>query len=342
MDNKDTQSTTSQPAPETLQVASDETVTQTATTPEATVKKTTAAKKLSYRPSHKSTFIGIAVVVLFLAVNMAGIAFLMRSEADAQEQLIDNGVTLSSDTLSQLGVNREPAGEATELTVGPNSTFRGNVDIGKDVSIGGNLQLNSAFVANEARLTNLQAGEVQLEELNVNGDGTFSTLSLRQDLTVVGTSRLQGQLVVSGLATINNSLNVAGNLAVGGTLSARTFEANNLTSGDRLTVGGHIITRGNAPGVSRGGAVGSNGTVSISGSDTAGTVAVNIGVGASAGVLASVSFVRNYDATPRVVVTPIGRSVPGLYVNRTAAGFTISTSGALSPGGYAFDYIIMQ
>lgn len=328
------------PEPTELHVSDDQPVTSTASGQAVT--QTKANKKRTYRPSHKATFLGIGAIILFLAVNVGGLMWLLQRQADAEDQLVTGGVTLSGDTLDTLGVNREPTGQATRLTVGPDATFRGEVVVAGDISIGGNMQLNSDFVAQNARLTKLQAGEVQLEQLNVNRDGTMSTLNLRNDLNVAGTTRLQGQAVFAQLVTVNNNLNVAGNLAVGGTLSARTFEANNLTSGGTLTIGGHIITRGAAPGVARGGAVGGAGTVSISGSDAAGTVAVNMGVGGSPGMLASVSFSRAYASIPRVIVTPIGRPVPELYINRTSTGFTISTGSTLSPGGYAFDYIVMQ
>lgn len=311
--------------------------------PSDEVKQVAGRKRPSYKPSHKATFIGIGFIVVFLSINAAGLAWLLRSETEAQQELINNGVTLSSETLAELGVNREPVGEAAELTVGPNATFRGDLTVAENVSIGGNLQINSAFVAQEAQITNLQASEVQLEELNVNGDGTLSTLNVRENLNVNGTARFDGQAIYSQLVTINNSLNVAGNLAVGGVLSVRTFEANNLTSGGVLTVGGHIVTRGSTPKVTKGGAaLGSAGTVSISGSDAAGTVAVNIGTGAGTGLLASVTFVRSYNKTPRVLITPNGGPVPGMYINRTSTGFTISTSSALSPGGYAFDFFVVE
>lgn len=87
---------------------------------------------------------------------------------------------------------------------------------------------------------------------------------------------------------------------------------------------------------------GSNGTAAISGNDTSGTVSVNTGVGAGNGLLATVTFTTKYADTPHVVVTPVGRSVPGMYINRTSAGFTISVDGAMPPGGYAFDYIVVQ
>jgi hypothetical protein len=298
---------------------------------------TAVKRRIAYRPSHKATFIGLAVVALILGINAVILSVVMKNNADAQDAKVKNGVTISSSTLDKLGVSRSPIGNAeTELIIGPNSLFNGKVTMGGDLSVSGVLQLNNKFTASDASLVKLQAGDVQLEKLNVNGDGTVSTLNLRKDLQVAGTTRLQGPLTVNQLTTINNNLNVAGNLAIGGTLSVRNFQVSN------LTVAGHLISSGGKPGVSVGGAVGSNGTVSLDGNDTSGTVAVNTGVGAGNGLLATISFVERFASTPRVVVTPIGRSVPGVYINRTSTGFTISADGNLAPGGYAFDYVVVQ
>lgn len=295
------------------------------------------------RPSHKATFLGLAVVIGILIANAAGLYFLMRSQNASAEEADRQNVSISTEVLEKLGTSRNPIGNSdAELTVGPNTLFNGSVTLASDVTVAGDFTLNSALNAQSARLGNLQAGEAALESLNVNGDVTSSNLNLRQNLQVAGTTRLQGAVSIDQLLTVNNNVNIVGNLAVGGTLATRVFQANDLTAVNSLTIGGHIIVRGNAPGVSRGGGIGGSGTVSISGTDTAGTVAVNAGVGASGGLLASVGFSRAYTSTPHVVVTAIGRSVPGLYVNRTASGFTISSSGALSPGGYAFDYIVVQ
>ncbi|NCU37605.1 hypothetical protein EOL96_00885 [Candidatus Saccharibacteria bacterium] len=294
-------------------------------------------RRTSYRPSHKATFVGLAVVAVILAINAVVISFLMKQQTDVEEEIAKNSVTLSSSTLDSLGVSRNPVGDAdTELVIGPSSTFNGRVKMGGEVTIAGQLILNDTLSANDATLVSLQAGDTNLQQLNVNGDGTISTLNLRQDLRVAGAVQIQGQMTVNQLTTINNSLNVAGNVAIGGALSVRDFQVG------QLTVTGHLISSGNAPNVSRGGGTGSNGTVSISGNDTSGTVAVNTGVGAGNGLLATVSFAQRYGSTPHVLVTPIGRAVPGLYVNRTADGFTISVEGTLSPGGYAFDYFVVQ
>ena len=330
------------PAPEVLEVQSDSPSEKSDDIPvSANSKPTTPAtpekRRVAYKPSHKATFIGLAVIAAILAANALVITFILRSQTETRDAEVRNGVTLSSGVLDQLGVSRNPAGNAeTLLVIGPKSKFNDSVTMGSDVTIAGQLVLNSKFTAGEASFTQLQAGNTQLQELNVNGDGTVTNVNVRRDLQVAGVTRIQGQLTVNQLATINNNLNVAGNLAVGGSLSVRNFQVGS------LTVTGHLLSSGSAPGVARGGAVGSNGTVSISGNDTSGTVAVNTGVGAGNGLLASVSFHENYTNTPHVVVSPIGRSVPGLYINRTSAGFSISVDGAMAPGGYAFDYVIVQ
>lgn len=291
----------------------------------------------SYRPSHKATFIGIAVVVMILAVNAGVIVFFMRSQTQDNSKSNQAEVTISSSVLDSLGVSRSATSSSdTELVVNPKSTFKNEVTIGGDVSVGGQTNLNGKLVGTDASLTKLDAGSTSVSQLNVNGDATVSNLNAREDLTVAGLTRLQGAVTVSQLLTVNSSMNVSGNLSVGGTFSIGSLQITN------LTIGGHLITRGSAPGVSAGSAVGSYGTVSISGNDVSGTVAVNTGVGAGNGILAYVTFVNQYGSTPHVVITSIGRSAGNIYVNRTSSGFNIGVSNALSPAGYAFDYIVMQ
>ena len=317
--------------------------------PDTKVSKTPAARprRLTYRPSHKATFIGLAVVVGILAINAGIIAFVVKGQESANAQGSLDEVTISPGVLNTLGVSRNPIGnEGTELVVGPNSRFRGDVTVAEDMTIAGNLTLNSRFSASDASLANLEAGETSISQLNVNGDGTVSNLNLRNDLSVVGLTRLQGPVTIGQILTVNNNVNVSGNLAVGGLLSARGFQASSLVSDTTLTIGGHIITRGAAVSVGRGGGLGGVDTVSISGNDTAGTVAVNLGSNVTrSGILANVAFRQGFSATPRVVVTAVGGPVDDVYVVRSAGGFSIgvrSISSGLSGAGYAFDYIVMQ
>ena len=330
------------PAPEVLSVQGSDQSTPMASGPAPVEPKKSRRPRGSYRPSHKATFVGLGVVAGILALNAFVISFLMNAQQDAGAEAKREAVTLSASTLDGLGVSRNAVGNlGTKLTIGPETEFGGDVTMGSDLKVGGKLQLNGTFSASSASFANLKAGETAVQQLSVNGDATISTLNLREGLNVAGASRLQGPVTMSQLLTINNNLNVAGNVAVGGVLSAANFQANSLTSGSTLTIGGHIVTRGSSPGAGRGGAVGNNGTVSISGNDASGTVAVNAGTGAGNGLLAQVAFKSQYGTMPHVVVTPVGRHVD-VYVTRSIGGFSIYAAEGMSPGGYAFDYMVMQ
>lgn len=331
------------PAPEVLtpreQDSSEAADTATSTVSSAVGRQ---MRRRRYHPSHKATFVGVAVVIAVLAINAAVIAFVLRGQSGSNARVGDDQVTISQEALSNLGVNRTTVNElGVELVVGPNARFDKKVQVAGDVSVGGKLTLNNTFSATDAKFATLQAGDTALEELNVNGNGTISALNIRNDLTVAGTTRLQGPTTIGKLLTAEGSMNVAGNLTVGGSLAVNTFHASTLVVDRTVTFGGHIITRGSAPGVGRGPAAGNNGTVSISGNDTAGTVAVNAGTGAGNGIVASVSFRSQYTSIPHVVVTPIG-DVGSFYIFRSSVGFSIGVSDAISPGGYAFDYIVVQ
>lgn len=338
---------TKQPQPEKLQVQGEAPAddapegSDASQAPSGSSTNAVRTRRATYRPSTKATFIGLAVVGLIVAINIGVIAFVMRGQ-DTTPTVNKETVTLSSETLNKLGMSKTAVDNVgTELVVGPNAKFNGTVTVGSDVKIAGTLNLNNTLEAAGAKFAKLQAQEVDLQQINVSGDGTFSSLNLRKDITVVGATKLQGQVTVGQLMTVNNNLNVVGSLAVGGTLTVRNFSASSLTSDTTLTIGGHVVTRGNAPSVSPGGGIGTNGTVSISGNDTAGTVAVNTGTGAPGGLLASVAFTRAYPTTPHVVVTAIGGYV-SLYITRTSSGFNIYSAGALPPAGFAFDYFVTQ
>lgn len=329
------------PVPEVLKAQSDDASQEQSTTTESSAPAVThrprpQIHRMTYRPSHKATFIGLGVVVVILAINAVIISFVVQGQNTANAEGSQSDVTISPAVLDTLGVSRNSVGNlGTELVVGPNSKFDGKVTIGGDVSVGGELKLNGKLSVSDATLTSLQAGNTSVNRLDVNGDANASNLTLRQNLAVAGTSNLQGAV------TVGQTLTVAGNLTVGGALAVRAFQANTLTSETTLTIGGHVITRGLAPTIAAGGALGSNGTVSISGNDVSGTVAVNVGTGAVGGILAQITFRTQYTNTPHVVITPVGRG-GSFYINRTSTGFSIVSTGALSPGGYAFDYIVMQ
>jgi len=341
------------PAPEVLQPKADKaaenkdesSTTGSGSNPAATPKK--RLRRGSYRPSHRATFIGLAVVIVILGVNSVIISFVLKAQ-NKKIQQVQGNVVISQSALDKVGVNRTPIGTSgIVLTVNPDARFKGSVSVGSSLSVGGQLILNSNFTAGNASLGQLKAGNTSLQQLNVNGDATISSLNLRKDLVVAGTSRLQGPAILSQLLTVNNSANIAGNLAVGGTLSVASFHTSSLVSDNGMTVGGHVVTEGPAPSVSKGSGLSGTDTVSASGNDISGTVAVNISYGgltcANGCSVANVAFSRNYSNTPHVVVTAVGPVVGGsVYVDRTVGGFTLGITGSLSAGGHAFDYIVEQ
>ncbi len=301
-------------------------------------------RSATYRPSHKATFVGIGVVVGILAINAGAITYFINTQDSANQAVNREDVTLSAETLGGLGVSRNPVGtKGTQLTIGPDTQFNGEVVVGGDVRVQGGLKLSKSFTAPEGSFTTLKAGKASLSSLNVNGDATVNNLISRKDLTIAGSSRLQGPVTITALTSITNNLNVSGNLAIGGVLSAKNFQANTLTSTATLKIGGHIITGGSGPGISKGGGVSGVATVNGNGNDASGTVNITLGVGASAsGTLASVEFSNAYSGTPRVLVTPFNGGLGNFYVTRNTTGFTVHTTSTLGAGSYGFDYFVVQ
>ena len=301
----------------------------------------------TYRPSHKATFIGLAAVISVLAVNAIILAFVLAGHGKNNNSA-SGQVTISSAELNKIGVNSSTIGNSgVELTVNPNALFNGKLTVAGDVSIGGQLKLNSTFTASSANFTQLQAGNTTLAQLNVNGASTLSSLNLRNNLIVTGTTQLQGAVDVNQLLTVNNNLTVTGNVAVGGVLSTNAFSARSLTSTSTLTIGGHVITEGLIVSVGPGAALGSNGTVASNGNDSAGLISINFGVGSGSGTLVNLAFRSQYGSVPHVIITPVGDMGNGcsFYVfNLSVGGFSVGVDGCTLPvfGGYGIDYIVEQ
>jgi hypothetical protein len=85
--------------------------------------------------------------------------------------------------------------------------------------------------------------------------------------------------------------------------------------------------------------------VSLSGSDTSGSITVNTGGSPPAGCFASVTFSQKFSSTPHVIITPVGSAAAGLqyYVNRSTTGFDICTANSAPSGQtFGFDYIALD
>ena len=293
--------------------------------------KTTAKRPhRTYRPSHKATFIGLAVVAAILLINSVIIVLVVRHQAKT-DQLAQGQVSINQSALDKLGVKRSSVGDSgVELTVNPNARFNGNVKVGGNVSIAGQLILSKRFSASDASLAQLQAGKVSISDLNVNGDGTVTNLNVRQNLAVAGNSRLQGA------ATFDSSVNITGNLVIGGQLTVNNLHIQSLAVDSIIQLNGHFITSGLTPGVGSG----SCGHATISGNDVSGTIFVS-GNCSGPKTVASVTFRSGYSAYPHVVVTPICSGPTPYLTSVSSSGFSMGINGSIS-GGCQFNYIVMQ
>ena len=298
----------------------------------------------AYRPTHKATFIGLGVVIAILGINAAVLGFLLKSEKSSTKVISAHGISISPAALSKLGVNDAQIGNSNEkLTVDPAAQFNSTLTVGGDVSIGGQLHLNSTLNATNANLSQVQAGSETVNSLNINGAATTSTLSVRNNIAVNGTAIFQNNVTIGQLLSVDSSAAVSNNLSVGGQLSAASIAGGSLVVSGTITLGSHVVTSGVAPVVSPGGALGSYGTASIYGDDSAGTINVSTGANATTGVAVYLSFHAAFAAPPVVVISPMGNYAQFYIANSTTTGFNINSASGLAIGSsYQINYLVEQ
>jgi len=103
----------------------------------------------------------------------------------------------------------------------------------------------------------------------------------------------------------------------------------------------HVSFTGSAPRVSQQSVGG--GSVSVSGSDTNGTVTITTGGGASGGCMVTLAFSQPYQSTPHVLISPINAAAGGIefYATRTTSSFQICSAIAVPANQQlAFSYFI--
>jgi cytoskeletal protein CcmA (bactofilin family) len=231
--------TNAAPQPEELKPRSEASAN---TPPTSTAPAPIKLKKRSYRPSHKATFVGLAAVILILAINAAIITFLLKKQAKTDGVGSKGQVTLSNADLSKLGINRNTIGDTgSELVVAPNAQFKGKLNVAGDTALAGQLLLSNKVSGTDATFTQLQSGKTSVSQLDINGDTTGSNLNLRKDLVVAGNAQFQGTVNMKQLLTVSNSANITGNLSIGGVLTVSTFSARSLgaTAGTLASVAFH-------------------------------------------------------------------------------------------------------
>jgi len=272
------------------------------------------------------THINIYLLLFILILVLSGIGVFVSMQR-AKKEAVEPTLTtqdLTQEALEQINESEVKVGDPKQtLAIESNAIFSGKVLIRDSLDVAGTIKVG---------------GAVNLPGITVSGTSNFDLIQANK-LSVDGDAGIRGTLSVQA------NLTVAGGATFGGAVSMPQLTVQSLQINNDLTFTKHIDAGGPTPSAARGSALGSGGTASVSGTDTAGTVNINIGSSPSAGCFASVTFRSAFNGTPHVTVTPVGSAAGGLnwYINRSASSFSVCTTNP-APGGanFAFDYIVID
>lgn len=284
--------------------------------------KPSIGTKLRGLIGHFNIYLLIFILLFIFVSGFTYASYLKQKNSDASPTTPTQ--ELDAESLKKLKNTDSTVGDPKQtLTVQSNAIFSGKVlirdslDIAGELKVGGTLNLTGLIVSGTTSLDQIQGNK-----LSIAGDGN-----------------IQGQLIVQ------KGLTISGGASFGGPLSAPTITVETLQLSGDFLINRHIDAGGTTPNLINGGALGGGGTSSVSGTDTAGTIAINTGSGPVPGCFATLTFSKSFNAQPHIVVTPVGGSAASLnyYINRTANGFSMCTANAAPAGAnFAFDYIVID
>lgn len=264
------------------------------------------------------------ILILVAAGSIVLVAYLQSRHA-AQPTNTIKTQDLTQSTLQKIANSDATVGNnQSVLNVQSSAVFAGQVLIRKDLQVAGNLNIG---------------GTVALNNITVSGASQFGQMTVNKNLAVGGDTAIQGA------TTISKSLQVGGNGTFKGSLSAPQIATSGLQLNGDLVLSHHITTSGGTPSQSNGSALGSGGTASVSGTDTAGSVSVNTGNSPAAGCFVTIGFTAKYGSTPHVLITPVGSAAGSLnyYVNRSTSSFSICDASVPPSGSsFTFDYFVIN
>ncbi len=255
-------------------------------------------------------------------LNYSGfVPFLIKGVQEQQSQIGQ----LQGDVLAIQATNQQQQNQIQAATT-KNNTQQTSIN---------NLKNSVSSLLQNAATTNLTDGSM---DIVVDGAMFGGGVVMNGSLNVSGPSTV-------GKLTVTKSLAVTQNLVVGGSISTTD-----------ITVNGHIVTAGNTPQiVVKQGAGEANAavniaapSVSIEGNDTSGTITVTAGENGLADTLASITFAKAFETTPRIVLSAANRASVnlGVYYDASRAsttGFDIMIDTAPQSGkAYVFNYYIVQ
>ena len=262
------------------------------------------------------------LIFLFIILLVILVIFYIIQKKSSTTATVKS-TSLSQSTLTQLNSNSVVVGGNQEtLDIQSNSVFEGSALIKGGLQVAGTLVI---------------AGNTTLNNVTVSGNAELNQIA-GNSLTINNGSTLKGQLVVG------QSLTVSGTSTLNGAVDAGKLTVSSLQVNGNINIDYHLVTNGVSPTIKSLGIIGSGGTVSINGSDTSGTVAINFGSSASAGCDVTISYNQPFPKIPSVIISPSNSGAANInyYVtNKSDTGFTICSSGA-SDTTANFDYFVID
>lgn len=284
----------------------------------AKAKKVNIFKKLTGRLNVYFLFF---ILILIIAGLVSFVGY-KGSQKEAEKSVEQNNLT--NEQLEALKNSSTSVGDPKQtLNVESNAIFAGKVLVRDSLDVAGTIRVGGALA---------------LPGITVSGSSSFDEVKIN-NLAISGNTAIQGNL------TVQKDLTISGNATFGGTISASALNIQNLQISNNLLVSRHIDANGPSPGKTNGTALGGGGTVSVSGSDTAGTITVNTGSGPPAGCFVTITFNQAFNGTPNAVITPVGSSAAGLnyYINRSNTSLSVCTTNAPpAQTSFSFDYIVIN
>lgn len=272
--------------------------------------------------SHFNIYLLLFILLVVIASGFTLVS-IQRNKKEAKPTTIETQA-LNQDTLNKLNSTDTKVGDPKQtLSVESNAIFSGKVLIRDSLDVAGTIKVG---------------GSLSLAGLTVAGTSSFDQIQSNK-LTVSGDANISGQL------TVQKGLTVSGGASFGGPISAPQITVQSFQLSGDLQLQRHIDTGGNTPGKTDGSKLGSGGTASISGTDTAGTVTINLGGSPQAGdgCFVTITFAQKFNSTPHVVITPVGANAAALnyYVTRNTSNFQICATNT-STGSFSFDYVAID
>lgn len=270
--------------------------------------------------------VNIYLLLFVLVVILSGVIVfvsLQRANREVEEVTIPTQ-ELTPEELEQIrGSDAKVGDPRQQLTIESTTTFTGKVFVKDSIDVAGTIRVG---------------GALNLPGITVSGSSAFDQITANE-LAIAGDTSIQGQL------NVQQNLAVSGSGTFGGPLSAPQLSISSLQIDNDLTFGRHLDAGGSTPGRTNGTAVGGGGTTSVSGTDTAGTLTVNVGGGPVAGCFATINFTQTFTGTPHIAITPVGSAAAGLnyYINRSTTSFSICTTNAAPAGSsFSFDWVAID